>query len=526
LLLRQRAVLALVLAASTALYVFGLDRAPVYLGGDEAHFAIGGHAIATTGRNVNGDRLPLFFNLDDPLGDPVPMPWGDTWYHPYLFYLIALGLKVLPFSEAAVRVPNALIGGLITPLLIFAAARKMRFGFSGALAAAVAVVLAPTHFILSREALDYTLVIPFAAGWAYFLADYLDTRRVRSALFGGIVLGVGCLSYIASWGALPMLLGVSWIAYWRAGRGWPRAVAASAAGFAPIPLIVVAWLIAHPTVLHDTSERYRILETNRPPSDQMRMASPAAVPPLYASYFGWTFLFRVGGDNITTSTGLIGVFLKPMAVLVPVGLIALWLRRKDVVGWPLVAGLLLAPLPAAVSGHSGAIQRALLLIPFAALIAGAGAGALWNSGVIWFRGAVIVLAAAVPLYMVPFIEDYLGPHRNRSAFYFDSINVAGVVDHLVRVDGVPAVFLRRNLDAAPARWRFHLTKAGRLDLLPRTYYFTDPGEAEGAPIGTRLVMYVEGEVINRLTASGMWESEAIVKDMDDREAAAILRKVR
>lgn len=522
----QRAALVLLLAASTSFYVFGLDRAPVYLGGDEAHFAIGGHAIATTGRNVNGDRLPLFFNLEDPLGDPVGMPWGDTWYHPYLFYLVALALKILPFSEAAVRMPNAIIGGLITPLLIFAAARRMRFGFSGAIAAAAAVVLAPTHFILSREALDYTLVIPFAAGWAYFLADYLDTRRVRSALLGGIVLGVGCLSYIASWGALPMLLAVSWLAYWRSGGGWVRAVAASAAGFAPIPILVVVWLSAHPTVLRDTSERYRILETNRPPSDQMRMASPSAVPPLYASYFGWTFLFRVGGNNITTSTGLIGVFLKPMAVLVPVGLIALWMRRRDVAGWPIVVGLLLAPLPAAVSGHAGAIQRALLMVPFAALIAGAGAGALWRSGVMPFRAGLIVLAAAVPFYMVPFVEDYFGHHRNRSAFYFDSVNFEGVARHLVSADGIPAVFLRRNLDAAPARWRFHLTKAGRQDLLARTYYFTDPGEADSAPTGTRMVMYVEGEVVRRLLDSGTWEIEATIKDIDEREAAIVLRKVR
>jgi hypothetical protein len=400
----------------------------------------------------------------------------------------------------------------------------MRFGFSGALAAAIAVALAPTHFILSREALDYTLVIPFAAAWAYFLADYLETRRIRSAVLGGLVLGVGCLSYIASWGTLPVLLAASWLAYWRSGQGWLKAVLASGAAFAPIPILVVAWLAVHPTVMRDTSERYRVLETNRPPSDQLRMASPSAVPPLYASYFGYTFLFRVGGDNITTSTGLIGVFLKPMAVLVPVGLIVLWLSRRDVVGWPLVAGLLFAPLPAAVSGHAGAIQRALLLIPFAALIAGAGVGALWRSGVIWFRAAVIVLAATVPFYMAPFLEDYFGPHRNRSAFYFDSVNFGGVADHLVQLDGVPAIFMRRNLDAAPARWRFYLTKAGRLDLLPRTFYFTDPGEAAAAPVGTRMVMYVEGAVIKGLTSSGVWEVETIVKDVDDREAAAILRK--
>ena len=124
------------LIACGLLYTHALDRAPVYLGGDEAHFAIGGDAVAKSGRNVNGDRWPLFFNLADPLGDPVKMPWGDTWYHPMLFYLIAIALKFVALSEAAVRLPNALIGGVLTPFLIYGAARRMRFGFSGAIAAA------------------------------------------------------------------------------------------------------------------------------------------------------------------------------------------------------------------------------------------------------------------------------------------------------------------------------------------------------------------------------------------------------
>ena len=46
--------------------MFGLGSAPVYLGGDESHFAVGGYAIATSGRDLNGDLLPLFFNLTDP----------------------------------------------------------------------------------------------------------------------------------------------------------------------------------------------------------------------------------------------------------------------------------------------------------------------------------------------------------------------------------------------------------------------------------------------------------------------------
>jgi hypothetical protein len=41
-----------------------------------------------------------------------------------------------------------------------------------------------------------------------------------------------------------------------------------------------------------------------------------------------------------------------------------------------------------------------------------------------------------------------------------------------------------------------------------------------------MVMYVEGETIKRLQAEGTWEVETIVTDVDQREAAAILRKRR
>ena len=526
LLSRQRVALLLVLAVTTALYLYGLDRAPVYVGGDEAHFADGGYTIAKSGRNVNGDQFPLFFNLADPLGDPVKMPWGDTWYHPMLFYLIAAVLKIGSFTDATVRLPTALIGGLLTPWLVYLAARRMRFGFSGALAAAICIALTPAHFIMSRQALDYTLVVPFAATWVWLLADYLDTRRIRTALLMGIVLGVGCFSYIASWGVMPFLLAVSWLAIWRSSAGWPRAVLASGAGFAPAPIILIIWLSYHPTVLPDTLERYRVLETHRPPEDQGRLANLSAAAPFYASYFGWTFLFRVGAPNITMSTGLTGVFLLPVAMLFPIGLFALGRRRDPVPSWPIIAGLAFAPMPAAMSGHVDAIQRALMMLPMVSLVVGAGFGALWRSQVPWFRAGAIVAVAAAPLQLVPFIEDYFTMHRQRSAFYFDSVAFGGVTDHVTQIDRVPAVFLSRDLDSGGARWRFHLTRAGRQDLLARTFYFTDIGEAAVAPAGSRLVMYVANTVIAQLTADGAWEVEAIVRDVDQREAAAILHKLR
>lgn len=44
-----RAVSILVLVLVGVAYLFGLGGAPGYLGGDEAHFAVGGDAIAATG---------------------------------------------------------------------------------------------------------------------------------------------------------------------------------------------------------------------------------------------------------------------------------------------------------------------------------------------------------------------------------------------------------------------------------------------------------------------------------------------
>jgi hypothetical protein len=57
------------------------------------------------GKNLRGDRFPCFVNLADPLGEP-PLPWGDTYYHPILFYLDALVMVVAPPTIAARAIAN------------------------------------------------------------------------------------------------------------------------------------------------------------------------------------------------------------------------------------------------------------------------------------------------------------------------------------------------------------------------------------------------------------------------------------
>src|SRR2546427_8967837 len=107
-------VTALAIAVATAaLYAWRLQDAPIYLSPDEAIISVDAYSIASTGRDVHGRFLPLFFQIQLP---------GETrmgWFTPAIFYLSALFLKVLPLSEATIRLPAVLVGVVDVGLIYF-----------------------------------------------------------------------------------------------------------------------------------------------------------------------------------------------------------------------------------------------------------------------------------------------------------------------------------------------------------------------------------------------------------------------
>ena len=102
---------------------------------------------------------------------------------------------------------------------------------------------------------------------------------------------------------------------------------------------------------------------------------------------------------------------------------------------------------------------------------------------------------------------------------------ASVADRLTADPAVPAIYLRRDLDAVWAKWRFYATEARQVGLLARTTYFSDRQDLAGAPPGSLLVMYVENGEMAALQESGRWVLAEIINDIDQRPAAAILRRV-
>src|SRR6476620_7684370 len=147
----------LLTCATAAIYLPALRNAPPFVSHDEVVYSLNAHSLASTGRDLNGRFLPMYIEYPAQFGRP-------TWDQPMLIYAIAVVLKVLPFSEFTIRLPMALLAILDVLLLYFVA--KILFTSEGlAAAAAVLLALTPSHFMHSRQAIDFQLSLPFILAW-------------------------------------------------------------------------------------------------------------------------------------------------------------------------------------------------------------------------------------------------------------------------------------------------------------------------------------------------------------------------
>jgi hypothetical protein len=505
----SRIAVALVFALVAGLYLFELENTPVYFGGDEAHFAVGAQAIAATGRNVNGDLLPVFFNLADPLSGKQ-QPWGDTWYQPLLHYLTVPFVALMPYTVTTVRLPMAIVGGLVTPLLMYVLARRTIGADLPALVAALIVALAPTQVVLSRQALDYALPLPFVIGWLWCLHTFMQTKEPKHLTLAGLILGIGCYSYIASWAMMPVYLILTLAVATSSGAsGISRIVPALLAFAIPVSLGVI-WVLAHSEMLEQTVTRYGTTEGPQYP-----------LLVTYFSMFDPVVLFARGGPSLVTSTARSGFVLLPVALLLAAGVFSLW-RRRDWLAFVIAAGIITAPIPAAFKGEPSMIQRAMYLLPFLGLLGGFGFAELWRSSSGLARAAAVAAMVLSPLQFGYFYFDYFTHYKFRSAFYYDNVAFRDVAAYVFASPNTPAIYLADDLDDGTVKWRFYTVAANRADLMARTH-FVGPKDRPDAPSGSLLVTYDQTERLAMLQSAG-WQIEQLIKDVDNRPASVILRK--
>jgi 4-amino-4-deoxy-L-arabinose transferase-like glycosyltransferase len=486
------AILVILIVAVAILYAFRLDHTPPYLHRDEAVFALQSASVAATGRDMSGRLLPLYFEM--------PLLREHVWFQPMLVYVTAALLQVLPLSQSAVRLPSAAIGTLDVLLLYFLASRLFCSRWYG-LAAAILLALTPAHVIHSRLAMDFIYPLPFVLGWLLCLVIYVERPRLLVLFAGTSLLGIGFYSYIASVMMMPIYLLLTWYTLFATSTRSARPYVAAAAGFA-WPLIWLAvWLPAHASLVADTLARYHIS------SGILRPTALTDRISVYWRFFDPAFLFLVGGyTRMTNSTRLVGVFLLPLMVFIPLGVMHIANRRRMPIAVVILLGFFLAPIAAVLAAPEEpyASDRELALLPFGVLIATFGIQRLLSQSD-RRRTAALGLLVMVPLHFLAFELHYFGDYHRRSAFWFEWNRLGGLEQVIERAsNNERPIFLSNGDDKMmEAYWRLALMKHHREALLQRTTYFDarQIGIAD-LPTGALLLINRRDAALAQAVASG------------------------
>lgn len=493
---------------------------------DEATFGTHAASIAATGRDLTGAKLPVFLLASDPLVVDGPRL---LWYQPVLLYAIAATLKIMPLSEWAIRLPNALMA-LISIALVYVIGCRLFNRQRYALAAALMFAMMPAYVVLSRRAFDYVCPVPFALFWFWSVQRFRDSHQVRHMVGGGVALGVGLYSYIAAWAHMPFLLALTPLAL--AGTGHARrGTIAAAAGFVLMLGPLGYWLLVHPETLQALFRNQFAGGTTVAAAERVAALASfdlGARLSLYWSYFSPSFLFFSGGPHLAGVRG--GVMPLAMAVFIPVGIYQ-FVRHGSPERRVLLAAMLFAPMPIVMTlpmTPAFTIGRAVLMLPFAALIAGAGVERLMNSARPVVRLAALALLLAIPFQFTGFIRDYFTDYQVRTARLWDPLNTSAVADFLFeqdRIAPIRAVYLPSNFSGAEWTWRYLTFKTGREDLWARTAEF-DPSrsDARSVPMGAFVVLVDRDPATEKLRREGGFSVARAIPGLDGEPAALILRK--
>jgi 4-amino-4-deoxy-L-arabinose transferase-like glycosyltransferase len=495
------------------LYGTRLGESPIYLMHDESKFALQAQAIASTGHDLTGHFMPVYFT-------EAEFPAGRD---PIIVYATALGLKLLPLSEWSVRLPTAIVG-VVDVVLMFLLTRTLFGGDWIAVCAALLLALTPGHFMRSRLVLSPVFALPFVLAWLWSLADFSERGGRRQLITACAWLGVGMYSYLACMVMMPVYLALTvWLVARR--RAWPF-LPAAALGFT-VPLVpMAAWYATHAERYSQIVDAYRLFNAGQRGTEALPslglMDSIKLRLDLCWSFFSPEFLFLSGHPSLIDSTRTAGVFSIALAVFIPVGAYVLARGRHGAIGLVMLIGLLVAPLATVISGHLE-MNRVLFVMPFGVLVAVYGFDAMRSASTPVWRWTAMALLATVPLQFAVFYRDYMNDYRTRSSTYFGG-NIRDAISTVLARQGPGGgtVYLSRRIPFAERYWRFYALAYGSAELVERAEVVDPTGlDAERTPSGSDLLCAASDASCRALTTAGRWVSVYTSTEPDGTAAFAV-----
>ncbi|TSC88571.1 MAG: Uncharacterized protein G01um10147_67 [Microgenomates group bacterium Gr01-1014_7] len=189
--LSRNILLFLILFLALILRVWGLDKVPVSLFGDEVDVGYHAYSLSKTGKDYTGHFLPLHLKS---LAD---------YKSPLYAYSIIPTVSVFGISPLGVRLPAALFGVLGIYLLYLLIKQAFKNN-SLALLTAFVLTISPWHIHYSRWGFEGTLMLAlFTAGLYFFLRSL---EQGKWLVFSSIFFALTPLSYHSAKVFLPLTL--------------------------------------------------------------------------------------------------------------------------------------------------------------------------------------------------------------------------------------------------------------------------------------------------------------------------------
>jgi 4-amino-4-deoxy-L-arabinose transferase-like glycosyltransferase len=395
----------IILAAAALLRVVDLDRLPPGLFVDEAFTGYDAYSILETGRDMWGERFPVFFRS-----------WGD--YNSGLYrYLTVPWVAALGLNEGAVRAAAAL-AGVLTVFLAYLLGSRL-FSRRVGLAAAAFLAVSPWHLQFSRIGFRGILLPLFlTAGVVAF--EHAVRRGTWRLIGAAAVFGVALYTYSPARVIVPLMLVVLGVMYRRRLGRRPAVLGAV------VLLVLLAIPLISITLSGEGQQRYEIMSIFRAEGAETT-SGLALFARNYVSHFSPRFLLVSGDVNLRHSPPGIGQLNWGVFLLFIVGLAAAVARRKRrhvlLMAWLLVAAI---PDSLTTDNVPNAL-RSITMLPAIQVLAAVGlfeiidgrwAGKLRAARVKPAIIAGLVLGLAI-LGAARSLSVYFGEYRARSAPWWD-----------------------------------------------------------------------------------------------------------
>ncbi len=499
------------------LYLYGLNLSPVHLNQDEMAFGLSGYSIAKTGRDLQGNLYPFYF-------------WqlGMLWSTPVIVYTMSLFLKFIPFSEAAIRVPGAIMAlasifgiGLIAKQIF-----KDRFYLFLAVIVGGAT---PALFINSRLAMDVAWPIIFVVFWLLVLKLFEYKNRPIYLLIAGLILGLGIHSYHAAVVTMPIYFIATTVYLFIVKKAKFINILSIFLGFA-IPIIVfIPWLRIHPdTLLNQVSYVGSIdksVDTAKGIWGVFNINRLATFASNYITYFSPKILFFEGDRSLIHSTGKVGAFSFGVAFLLLFGVVEAIRRKEDVFSKLILFGFLTYPIAPSIVNDPQRISRGLIVIPFTVLLCVYGVFFLRNQKDRIFKYILITILAFILIDFGVFLGDYFGNYRLRSSGWFNN-SIGSLYESVIKSTNfrtVNKIYIDRNIYFAEDYFNFYQIQFGK-DLKSKVEYVDARSiDYNKLPKGSLMAVQV-GDIPLKPDKIGGFEKIEIIKELNGYETFLVYYK--